>query len=153
MEALLAIASFESKRVIPVGEPISMLWVARTKTASKLEPYHIDYKSRANKHSFVLPVQSMHHSRVSGLRRWTLEPASRARFSSLTSWLLFSALLTWKSTLTGNEHSRACGCLYTRKKAAPLGVMCQRVRRKKRTFGRTFAHETWNTTRNFKADR
>ena len=43
----------------------------------------------------------------------------------------FSALPTRKSTLTGNEHSRSCACPYTRKKAAPLGVMCQRIRRQK----------------------
>ena len=56
---------------------------------------------------------------------------SRVRFPSLPSWLVFSALPTRKSTLTGNEHSRSCGCPYTRKKAAPLGVMCQRVKRQK----------------------
>ena len=38
--------------------------------------------------------------RPSGLRRWTLDPASRVRFPSLTSWLVFSALPTRKSTFT-----------------------------------------------------
>ena len=52
--------------------------------------------------------------RPSGRRRWTLAATSRIRFPSLPSWLVFSALPTRKSTLTGNEHSRSCGCLYTR---------------------------------------
>ena len=64
-----------------------------------------------------------------GLRRWALDPTSQIRFPCLTSWLVVYALPTRKSTLTGNGHGRSCGCPYTQKKAAPLGVMCQGVKR------------------------
>ena len=45
---------------------------------------------------------------MSGLRRWTLDPASRVRF--------------------------LCGCPYIRKKAAPLGVVCQWEKRHKQKY-------------------
>ena len=54
-----------------------------------------------------------------------------ATIKLLIPFLGFSALPTRKSTLAGNEHSRSCGCSFTQKKAAPLEVMCQRVKRQK----------------------
>ena len=47
----------------------------------------------------------------------------------------FSALPTRKSTLVGNDHSLSYSCPYTRKKVAPLAVMCQRVKRQKSQQG------------------
>ena len=64
---------------------------------------------------------------VSGLRRRTLDPASRLRVPFLTSWLALSALHTRKSTLTGNEHSRSCGCPYTRRRNAPVVFSIENV--------------------------
>ena len=46
------------------------------------------------------------------------------------------ATLPWSKvedcTLTNNAHSCSCGCPYTREKAAPLGVVCHRVKRQKK---------------------
>ena len=64
-----------------------------------------------------------------GLDSGSREPGSIPVLALLVG---FSALPTRKSTLTGNEHSRPCGCPYTQKRAAALGVMCKRVKREEK---------------------
>ena len=79
---------------------------------------------------------------VASLRRWTLDPASRGSIPVSALSVGFSALPTRKSSLTGNEHSRSRGCPYTRKKAAPLGVTCQQVKRQKKLVA-SCSHPSW----------
>ena len=47
------------------------------------------------------------------------------------SSLMRCLIATFPPCPRGNVHSRSCGCPYIGKKAAPLGVMCQRKKRQK----------------------